>query len=352
MKKLYLGLIFIALFGTLQAQVTITSSDMPVSGDMISMRTTNSVNGLNYTNTGSNFVWDFSTLTGTADVIDTFMNVSSTTVSYYTFFFLLADQTHKATVAQKQSIPSIPGVPISDGYSFQKNSNSEYSEVGVGLTISGIAVPLKFDNPDVRYKFPITYGTTDSTDSKYSASVPGLGYYGEKRHRANFVDGWGVLYLPYDTFNVIRVKSTVQNIDSLYLDTISMPFKIPRNVTEYKWLTPGHHLPVLQIDNNGLTISVRYFSSKPIGYGISDIYNSDAFSIFPNPTTDILTVILMDYAAENQISIADISGKEVYRKIFTNEYKMDIPVNNLAKGLYFIRISNSQKSYCQKFVKE
>jgi hypothetical protein len=179
-----------------------------------------------------------------------------------------------------------------------------------------------------------------------------LGYYGEKRHRVNFVDGWGVLYLPYDTFNVIRVKSTVHNIDSLYLDTINMGFNIPRSVTEYKWLAPGHHLPVLQIDVNGLIVSVKYFSSKPIGYGIRDIYNSETLSIFPNPTSDILSVILIDNSSENLVSVLDITGKEVYRKIFTNEYKMDIPVSNFAKGLYFIRISNSQKSYCQKFVKE
>jgi hypothetical protein len=345
MKKLYLGLISISLFFTLQAQVSITSSDMPVSGDMISMRTTNSVNGLNYTNTGNNYTWDFSTLSGTADVIDTFLSVGSTPVFYNIAFYM-------ATVAKKQSMPSIPGIPISNGYSFQKNSSSQFSELGVGLTISGFPVPMKFDNPDIRYKFPVTYGTSDSTDSKYSASIPGLGYYGEKRHRVNYVDGWGVLYLPYDTFNVIRVKSIVQNIDSLYLDTISMGFNIPRNVTEYKWLAPGHHLPVLQIDKTTTSTTVRYFSSKPIGYGMTDIYNSDALNIFPNPTTDILTVIVKNNSSENQVSVLDITGKEVYRKIFTNEYKMDIPVNNLTKGLYFIRISNSQKNSCQKFIKE
>jgi hypothetical protein len=255
-------------------------------------------------------------------------------------------------VAQKQTIPSIGVIQISDGYSFQKNSSSLDSEVGVGLAISGIAVPMKFDNPDVRYKFPVTFGTSDSTDSKYSASIPSLGYYGEKRHRVNIVDGWGVLYLPNDTFNVIRVKSTVQNKDSLYLDTISMGFNVPRNVTEYKWLAPGHHLPVLQIDKTTSTTTVNYYSSTPIGYGISDIYNSGVVSIFPNPATDILSVIFMDYTTENLVSISDITGKEVYRKIFTNEYKMDIPVSNIAKGLYFIRISNTERSYCQKFIKE
>jgi hypothetical protein len=287
-------------------------------------------------------------------VIDTFVSVLSTPLLYNVAFSNPFDLVHLATVAKKQSIPSIPLVPItfSDGYSFQKNSSSEFSEVGVGLAISGIAIPMKFDNPDVRYKFPITFGTTDSTDSKYSASIPSLGYYGEKRHRVNVVDGWGVLYLPYDTFNVIRVKSTVQNIDSLYLDTISMGFNVPRNVTEYKWLAPGHHLPVLEIDKTTTSTTVRYFSSKPIGYGIADINDLEAINIFPNPATDILSVILMNNSLENLVSVLDITGKEVYRKIFTKEYKMDIPINNFAKGLYFIRISNEQRSYCRKFIKE
>ena len=140
MKRFYFALISIVLFGTLQAQVSITSSDMPVSGDIISLRTTNSVNGLNYTNAGSNFVWDFSTLPGTADVIDTFVSVLSTSPTYYISFINPLDPAHMATVAKKQSIPSVPFVQISDGYSFQKNSTSQFSEVGVEIiTIFGFS---------------------------------------------------------------------------------------------------------------------------------------------------------------------------------------------------------------------
>jgi hypothetical protein len=352
MKKSIPGIISILLFSTIQAQVVINSSNMPVPADIITMRTAATVNGANYTTAGNNHTWDFTALSGTTEVIDTFVSVLSTPLLYNVAFSSPFDQTHLATVAQKQSMPAIPMITISDGYSFQKNSTSQYSEVGVGLTISGATLPLKFDNPDVRYKFPVTYGTSDSTDSKYSAIVPGLGYYGEKRHRVNVVDGWGVLYLPNDTFNVIRVKSTVKNIDTIYVTALTLGMNIPRNVTEYKWLAPGHHEPVLEIDQTLTGVTVRYYSHIIITSIAEDHFTAENIKIFPNPATDELTVNMADNTSGNQITILDITGKQVYSKFFDKTSNIIIPVSNLANGLYFIRLSNAGASYCRKFIKE
>jgi len=351
MKKSLLALAAILIIATTQAQVAINSSDMPVPNDIINLRTTNTVNGANYTIAGSNQTWDFTGLSETAEAIDTFVNVLSTPILYNVAFSNPFDQTHLATVAQKQTIPSIGTFQISDGYSFQKNSSSQYSEVGVGLAINGVAIPLKFDNPDIWYKFPVTFGTSDSTTSNYSATVPGLGYYGEKRHRVNVVDGWGVLYLPNDTFNIIRVKSTVLNNDTIYLSTLGFGLRVPRSVTEYKWLAPGHHEPVLEIDQTQSIVTVSYYSHMPFSSVNEISLASDNVKIFPNPAADKLTVTVPDSPLGYAISIIDITGQQVYSGFFGRNSRIELPVSNLQKGIYFIRISDNDQSICRKFIK-
>ncbi len=351
MKKYFLLYISLLFLNGLSAQVVIDNTHMPVPDDTISRRTTNSVNGLDYTLTGSSYTWDFSSLSSPNSVVDTFVSVLSTPVLYNVAFSNPFDPEHLATVAFKQTMQSIPIMQISDGYSFMKNSSAQYAQVGVGVKINGIAIPMKFSNPEILYHFPVTYNTRDSSDAEYHASIPSFGYYGESRHRVNFVDGWGTLYLPGDTFNVIRIKSVVEYNDSVYLDTLGFGFHFPRTETEYKWLTPGHHEPVLQITKQNNFVTVKYFTLLPIDYGIETIKNTLA-NIYPNPASDFMHVCLNSNSPIVTISITDITGKEIYRKTYNNVSETDIAVSHLTKGLYLIRIENAGQSSCLKFIKE
>lgn len=352
MKKLLLLTLSVLLISAVNSQVVIDSNSMPVPHNIIKMRTTNSVNGANYTAGGANHIWNFTALTTTAQVIDTFVSVFSTDIVYVLVFGSSSDPVHFATVASKVTMPAIPTVTITDAYSFQKNSYSQFSEVGVGAQINGMPIPLKFDLPDVRYKFPVTFGTTDSSKSKFSANVPGLGYFGEKRSRVNVVDGWGTIYLPNDTFNVIRVKSTVKNSDSIYVTSLGFGTTINRVVTEYKWLTPSIHEPVLQVDATTSGVAVRYYSHLPFS-SINEYKNSsEQVKIFPNPATDKLTITMTDNSSKYNVSIMDITGNIVQQEYLVNGNEMIIPVNNLVKGLYFITFENSEKRFTRKFVKE
>ncbi len=352
MRRALLGFVFALLISSLQAQVVIDKNSMPVSGDTIRLRTANSVNNIDYTLTGANYNWDFSTLVYSGTVIDTFVSVLSTPILYNVAFSNPFDQAHLATVAFKQSMTNLPMLQISDGYAFMKNSTSQYAQVGVGLKISAVAIPMTFSNPEILYNFPVTYGTTDSSDAEYHASIATFGYYGEKRHRVNFVDGWGTLILPGDTFNVMRVKSIVDYQDTVYLDTIGFGFGLPRTETEYKWITPGFHEPVLQITVRANVATVKYFTMLPSTFGIAPKDELEGVSIYPNPVSDYLHLNLKNTASANTISIMDVTGKEVFRRLYDSSKDVDIPVGNLVKGIYFIRIENTGMSVCRKFVKE
>ena len=77
MKKILTSLSLCLIAGTaLNAQITITASDMPVLGDKLLYSAALPTAGLNLSNTGANIAWDFTTLVPRLQDIDTYKTAS------------------------------------------------------------------------------------------------------------------------------------------------------------------------------------------------------------------------------------------------------------------------------------
>ena len=353
MKPFYTTLILILVALCANAQVVIDSSQMPVPGDTIRFSTTNNLSGLNYTNTDTAYIWDFSSLSPSEEVLDTFVSVNATNLAYMAVYANPFDQDSKATVAQPQEMQTIPMIEISEGYNFYKNSSSRFAMLGLGAKINSVPLPLKFDNPDVWYNFPVAYGARDTSDSEFHADIPSLGYYGQQRHRVNFVDGWGTLYLPADTFSVIRVKSMVTYYDSIYYDSIGFGLGFNRNVTEYKWLAEGYHEPVLQINKQGQNnVSAKFIYHEPAGLSVKPLESPSPISMYPNPATNLLTIDLTAINESITLIVTDVSGRE----LINNQYpagndKIELPLEQLPRGMYLVGIKTASAIYREKLLK-
>ena len=69
--------------------------------------------------------------------------------------------------------------------------------------------------------------------------------------------------------------------------------------------------------------------------------------IFPNPVTDFINVSGIENA--QNIIISNVAGQEVVRA----EFKDQLNVSKLSKGIYFLRINDSKgQSYHLKFIKK
>jgi hypothetical protein len=77
----------------------------------------------------------------------------------------------------------------------------------------------------------------------------------------NFVDGWGTLKTPFGIFSVIRIKSLISQRDSLYIDSLGTGFPMQRTITEYKWLGKNSGIPILQISEEGFSVTAIYRDS-------------------------------------------------------------------------------------------
>jgi type IX secretion system substrate protein len=110
---------------------------------------------------------------------------------------------------------------------------------------------------------------------------------------------------------------------------------------------PGIPLPA-QIDTvlDYYTLKVNF----PIGINQADY--SDSWQLSPNPASDILN-IRTKTGLSNDISwiIIDMTGKQVKSGVFLKNGEQWISVRDLNPGVYFIQISEGDKTGYQKFVK-
>jgi gliding motility-associated-like protein len=240
----------------LSAQITITSSDLPNSLDTVRISVNTTLAGFVPAATGANFTWDYRYLVPDSQRVVKCEKASNTAYPLYNFL-----ATYGIYNYNPDQFPFVLiGAAPTDVYDFYKKTSSYLAIVGQGITVSGSPVPALYSNADRVYSLPLNYGNTDSSTSTLSFPIPGMGYYEKKQVRRNVVDGWGTLMTPFGTFNTLRVKTTLEITDSIYLDTIQFGFTIPRQTLhEYKWLAPGGKLPILEVDGTesffgGLTI--------------------------------------------------------------------------------------------------
>ena len=83
-------------------------------------------------------------------------------------------------------------------------------------------------------------------------------------------------------------------------------------------------------------------------YSIMERNNTHVISIFPNPTTDNITIIIPKNAT---MYILNIQGQIIMQQQI-QQGKTNIDVSRLAKGVYILKSSNNESTEVMRFVKE
>ncbi len=356
MKKatILLGLI-IGLQWAALAQITITSGDMPSAGDTI--RTSISMDFLNFdfAETGEGFYWDFSELLPFTQRLDTFITVQQTPILFWPFFLGSAN-----LVLKLNDFAAFPELPSGNGFQFFNKTSSLYSDVGIGLQIQGLPLPLKYDTPDVLYRFPLNYGNTDTGSTGLEFGLPDVGYLYIERDRYTEVDGWGTLETPYGSFETIRLKSIVAEYDSIYVDSLGMGFPIYRNYIEYKWFGKNHGLPLLMVvDDDVFGASIIYRDSvREINVSVPEsiVHKREQAIVYPNPAVDFINVFLPGFEnGKVEIQLFDLAGslkfaEEVLVSIKGQWHQIKLDQQHLVPGIYMLQIRQNGRLSINKII--
>jgi hypothetical protein len=354
------GILALSTFA--KAQITITAADMPNPKDsvLISIATTIGSNDVKLT--GASFSWDYSKLAPVLQRYELF-DAPSTFTSPFNLLFNPFNTSYGKNNYQVKTVP-LPGMKIDAAYDFFKESTADFRQIGAGYTINGTPIPFLYSPNDIIYRFPMNYLNVDSCDYKYGLPIPGMGYYGQKGHRVNTVDGWGTLITPFGSFTTIRVLSAITATDTIYVEAFKTGTNIPRPLKhEYKWFAQNSKIPVLQIDGNvaagTVTVTnVQFIDSLRSNIphvGITDIAsNQSKFEVYPNPATDFCMIrYLTKKNASVNISVMDITGKLLFSKMETRtagEQLLPLQTSDFPNGIYFIRLECEHFSSVQKLV--
>jgi hypothetical protein len=355
--KVVLSLVAIVCSGMLCAQspITISNSNMPSSGDTLrySQAQLNSLG--NYTQTGTNYSWNFSSLVPMSQGVRSFKAALQTP---YAFFFLGLNE-YGEKIADTLGAGPLTMTKYYDYYKKQ-TSPAAFIADGVGITFSSVPVPSYYSDKDELYMFPMSYPKYDSTTFKFTTASNSLIpiQYSKTGYRVTIVDGWGSITTPYGTANCLRLITTQYSQDSVKNNIIPLlTIGFPNYQRSYQWMTTSTKIPFLEITgnlvgNNFTPTQVRY---RDNARNITQIKENSmpGLAIYPNPVKDY---IFLDIPAEKKLDaeVMNISGQLISKQSAEpfGGAGQKLNMSALPQGLYLVRISFDNNSYYFKFIKE
>jgi hypothetical protein len=365
MKKALFFLLVSFVFSA-EAQIIITSSNMPNANDTLRVSTGDILTLLDpantpYTTTGPNVSWTFDSLKATGQTIRKFESVGS---SPYVYFF---SSSYGEKTADSLNLGVIAFTNI---YNYYKKSSSAFTLDGLGMTYSSFPIPNFYSDKDELYKFPLMYGDHDSSTFKFSTltySALAFPKYKKEGYRITDVDGWGMISTPLSPVPVpcIRVTTTAYSQDSIIGDLALGTFTIPLNIgfpnyqRSIQWLTLTERIPYFQVDgsyvfNTFIPTSVKYRDIPRAFVGISEVEEQKALGIYPNPATNELNLFLPK-SKDLSLEIYSSTGQLVLKKELSNNEMMNlhkVNVSEYAVGLYSGRLSGGGSVQNFKFIKQ
>ena len=186
----------------------------------------------------------------------------------------------------------------------------------------------------------------------------------------NFTDFFNQLYFGegFPTFNIIYSQQNdtlTMNVNQSASAASTPLFKM---IMEYKVQFPTGDT-LIRVYHQANTETIKIPMHKPVtglmidpnnwvinGSGsVSRIAENNIinFMIFPNPCTDFLEIYVGNNKIGNyQLTVFDISGKEILTfQSLTND-KLKIDLSNLEQGIYFLQLSDGMNKSVQKFLKQ
>ncbi len=342
-----LTLLLIPALAPAMAQITIGPADMPSAGDTMRYRAANAED-VDLTQTGAGVVWDFSTLVPGAEDADTAVSVSSTPFLFQFYFnnpFLYPE--HDADFAMKgQDFGFQTFLTVSNLFDYYARDAADYRSVGFGANINGLPTSIRRIPVDLIHRFPMNFGDEDSSFSSFELDIPTVFSFQQDQWRYNTVDGWGTLYLPADTFQVLRVRSVLQRSDTVYVDQFGFGIRFDEPETvEYRWLALGMDQPVLRVTVVGGQPASARFVHEPgvLPTAMSDRTLPDGPVLFPNPS-DAFVTIRHSPLGDVTLDLLDAAGRVVRAAIpAASSGSTVVPVHDLAPGVYAFRLTGAER---------
>ncbi|MCC6938838.1 MAG: T9SS type A sorting domain-containing protein [Flavobacteriales bacterium] len=347
-----LTLVAISCVTFLSAQITIGPADMPSAGDTVRYWNTSAI-GIDPAPTEAGYIWDMSMLTPDVEAADTCISVNSTPFLYQFFFNnMILYPNWAANYAVRGQEFNFQMLTLTDVFDYFKKDATGFRNVGFGANVNGIPTSVRRTPVDYVHRFPMNYDDMDTSYSEFTVAVPTLFSFTQQQTRFNHVDGWGTLYLPADTFEVLRVRSVLQRSDSVFIEQFGQGFAFDEPETiEYKWIAVGMDEPVLQINTTGGQATTARFFYDPNDIILSvPVIPEITFSAQPNPAQQSVS-FSVPASTSGVLEFRDATGRLVgSMRVPSGSTTVRHDVSGFADGTYVATLISSSGSRSTRMI--
>jgi len=334
-------------------QITINHSHLPNAGDLLYRRPATLLSGADLEATGPNYNWNFgddAIQLGPLDNGTECFDLSNTSLFNQLFFNNPFNPEYDSDFGLGFTLIDLGFITVEDAFQVYKNSGNVYAITGVAATVSGLPISSIYDDRDIIYNLPLTYPASGSSHSVLEFELPTIGYFATDQTRTYECDGWGVLNIAGQSFDVLRVKSQLVGYDTLSSTAGPFPlgFQIPKDITTYQWLSTEFKVPVLDITSTVGVFGQEQItaSTADIGVGVKEEFRNE-LTIFPNPVKNVLN--FNQVSTKDLYSILSATGNLVEQG---QCLRNTIDVQHLPPGLYFMQIEHDNNVQQVRFLKE
>lgn len=200
-------------------------------------------------------------------------------------------------------------------------------------------------------------GDTDPYQSNYSLGVnPWWGnvfygfYFAALNNRIGVIsmspslNNWYHVAFIRDT-KLSTLSVVVHDSNRKLVNTASMPYTGTAMLTNAQNLQIGTGL-LGYIDEVRISNVVRSF----INTGINEPLCSSQVSVYPNPSSGIITVNMPGGISDGQIRITDISGKTVFTYPCNRTTNENLDLSHLKKGMYLLQLLSNETTWIEKII--
>lgn len=249
-------------------------------------------------------------------------------------------------------------------YDFSNGDYRFYTVDGDSLVLDGevsvLNSPIPYSDKATLFNYPVSAGTVKNSSyySYYNTGAAGFAY--RTGTTTTIIDASGMLMLPNGVVynNVNRVVTATVARDS------SQAFPVYTDITQTRveWYQQGISTPVCWIDtritaaNGGAPTTTREIWYQDTGFVAIDEPLMDlGLNVFPNPASDQVRVAYdLQGQSEVKLELINLLGERVQVIEKNNQapglYQDELATGELARGVYFIRLTAGGSFETQKLI--
>lgn len=326
LKTLLPAVLLCAAAVSLQAQITLTSSNMPAPGFTIwyDQIEPDSFDLSDTGNAGANQTWNF---TGFPTI-----NIPQPT------YFLDLQSTPHPDEYPTAALASAFELSDTTDYTYWDLNSTVFAQLGTVSTTAQIS----YSQPFKAFQFPTTYQST-FTQTNVGISGTGEGFpISGTASTSVTVDAYGTVTTSLGTFPCLRVKRITE------LNVTILIFQAIQRDTSWEWWTASYKQPVFTYSRNYVSLLgeeeygdfALVLTQQTTAAGEPDQRLSVDLRVQPNPVRDAATLAFtLSHSGETSLTIADAQGRIVRQEqmgaLPVGEQRQTIDLSGVDAGTYF-----------------